>query len=88
MCDVYVNTDKTGRFFPRNTYGIEMCVNGDCYEQEYSTIEDVIKDMEKYFKRKFNSVEEMKDFFDEVECENGDNFIDLYEYDVDDDDEE
>ena len=84
MCDVYVNTDKTGRFFPHK-YEIDMCVNGDYYMQEYSTIEDVIKDMERYFKRKFNSVEEMEDFFDEIADESDDNFIDFNDYDIDDD---
>ena len=60
-CEVYVNTDIDGRWF-KDRYIIEMCIDDNNYKEYYELIPEALADMEKYFHKKFRSLNDFLSF--------------------------
>lgn len=76
-CEVYINTDTTGKFFPER-YIIDMCLEGiskyddkyhvpdEYYIEYYENKKQVVKDMNKFFGKSFVTFKDVSNFFEEL----------------------
>lgn len=78
-CDVYVNTDTEGRFFPER-YIVSMCIDDEYYTEYYETTDEVLEDMNRYFDKKFVTIAALEKFFDRIRDDNDDNYVVFEEY--------
>ena len=75
-CEVYVNTDEKGIFFPEK-YVVDLCVEGlnklgnpnvedDYYTEYYETKTQAVKDLSVFFGKKFKNFTELEAYFEEL----------------------
>lgn len=82
-CDVYVNTDVDGLFFPWTICvdaGYENSVFGDFYPDSYNTREDALHRVNEWLGESFDSLEEAEEYVLADKYGNGDNWFNVHEF--------
>ena len=86
-CELYLNTDKEGKYFPER-YLIDCCKNNEYYWEEFETEEGAVKFFNEIYKQKFETQEQCIEWFENVYNVGNDNpdaendFLNFYKYDL------
>ena len=80
-CDVFVNTDVDGLFFPWTLYldaGYGNSVFNDFYDGSYKTREEALHKVNEWLGKQFDSLEEAEEYV--LADEDGDNWFNVHEF--------